>query len=193
MKTKTFITLNNMKKVFLALATVAMLTVGCSKDDNNETSGGGSDTFVAERVEMTYKLVLDTTTIGALRDGYDLILEYYDADGQIKSSTEITPDHLTFEKTVTGTTFPAWYGFHCKMTPKSDLSGLDEGAKFNFVGTFSITGACYSTNGRKVNIIENRNVRKIGIKPHNGKVYEEAQRYEVKSDGSYEGRVDWEE
>ena len=183
-----------MKRVLLAMAAVAMLAVGCSKDDNNETSGGGSDdTFVAERVEMTYKLVLDTTTIGALREGYDLTLDYYDADGQIKSSTEITPDHLTFEKTVTGTTFPAWYGFRYRLTPKADLSGLEEGTKFNLVGTFSITGACYSTSGRKVNLIENRNIHKIGIKPHNGHEYQEAQRYEVKNDGTYESHITWEE
>lgn len=181
-----------MKKVFLALAAVAMLTVGCSKDDNNETSGGGSgETFVAERVEMTYKLTLDTASIGALREGYDLTIDYYDADGQIKSSTELTPDNLTWEKTVTGTTFPAWYGFRYRLTPKADLSGVDEGAKFNFICNFSINGACYSTTGRKVNVVENRNIHKGGIKPHNGHEYKEAQRYNVKSDGTYEGTISW--
>ena len=182
-----------MKKVFLALAAMTVLAVGCGKEENNENGGGngGNDPFVAERVEITYKLVLDTTTIGALRDGYDMTLDYYDADGQIQTSTDITPDNLTWEKTVTGTTFPSWYGCRYRLTPKADLSGLEENAKFNFLGTFSISGACYSTNGRKVNLIENRNIHKIGIKPHNGHEYTEAQRYEVQSDGTYAGYVSW--
>ena len=172
-----------------------MLFVGCGKEENNgnNSNNGGDDTFVAERVEVTYRLALDTTTIEALRQGYDLTLDYYDADGQIKSSTDITPDHLTWEKTVTGTTFPSWYGFRYRLTPKADLSGLEEGAKFNFVGTFTITGACHSTTGRVVNLVENRNIHKVGIKPHNGHEYKEAQRFEVKSDGTYESHVDWEE
>lgn len=183
-----------MKRVFLAMVAVAMLFVGCKKENNTNNGGnGGDDTFVAERVEMTYKLALDTATIGALSEGYDLTIDYYDADGQIQSSTEIAPDHLTFEKTVTGTTFPSWYGFRYRLTPKADLSGVEQDAKFNFVGTFSINGACYATNGRKVNLVENRNIHKVGIKPHNGHEYKEAQRYEVKSDGTYEGHVDWEE
>ena len=181
-----------MKRLFLALSVATLLVVGCGKEENNENGGNGNDnTFVAARVELTYKLVLDTTTIEALRQGYDLTLDYYDADGQIKTSSDITPDHLSWEKTVVGTTFPSWYGCRYRLTPKADLSGVDSNAKFNFVGTFSITGGCYSTTGRMINIVENRNIHKIGIKPHNGHEYTEAQRYEVKSDGTCEGYVDW--
>lgn len=55
----------------------------------------------------------------------------------------------------------------------------------------NIYGTCYSTTGRKVNLVENRQIHKGGIKPHNGHEYKEAQRYEVKSDGTYESTISW--
>ena len=182
----------NIKRMALLLVAAAtMLTAACSKE--NKESSSEISTFTAAKAELNYKIALNAEAADALAIGYDAIIDYYDSDGTIKTSSALNANNLTWEKNVTRTSFPASVGFRVRFVPKNDLGGVTEDEKFYVEGTVSVIGACTSINGRKAEILKSRFVQKSGINPHNGRTYTESMQHEIKTDGNCEVRGGWPE
>jgi hypothetical protein len=184
----------NIKKLaVLFVAAATMITVSCKKEDNTNPENGGSTTFTTAKGEFNYKVNFDAASVDALSKGYDIFIDFYDADGTIKTSTEITDSQLTWEKSVTKTTFPTWFGLRVRMVPKSDLSGVEESEEFDLKGYFSVVGDITSTAGKHREISKKIDINKIGVEPHNGHSYKETLRYEVKTNGDSEVSTSWDD
>lgn len=183
----------NLKRVvFCLIAAAAMLFVACTKDENNSNSGNGNGTFTMAKADVTYELTLQPSSAEALRKGYDVFIDYYDANGQIQTSTEVNADNLTWRKNVTLTTFPAWFGAQFRLVPKNNLSA-DTGDSYSCTGTFKVKGTGTSTAGKTRSIGDDvQQVVYSGVDPHNGISYKKACRYRVQTDGTSESNMSWE-
>lgn len=180
----------SMAVLFVAAAT--LLTVSCKKDDNTTTGNGGDGSFVTEKGVFTYKVNLNPASVTAVTKAYDVFVDYYDADGTIKSSTEITPSNLTWEKTVTKTSFPAWFGVRLRMVPKSDLSGVSDNDDLNLRGKVELNGKFTSKAGKTREAYKADEIIKNGVDPHNGNTYSTQVRCQVMANGERETYVSWE-
>lgn len=179
----------SMAVLFMAAAT--MLTFSCKKD-NTSTSEGGDGSFVTAKGDFTYKVNLNPASVTAITKAYDVFVDYYDADGTIKSSTEITPSNLTWEKTVSKTSFPAWFGVRLRMVPKSDLSGVSDNDDLNLRGTVELKGKYTSKAGKTREVFKSDDIIKNGVDPHNGTTYSTQVRCQVMANGERETYVSWE-
>lgn len=177
--------------LFVAAAT--MFAVSCDKDDNTNQGTGDSDAFTTAKCELSYKINLDNQSAEALTRGYDVFIDYYDSDGTIKTSTEMTAGKLTWEKSVSKTTFPTWVGVRVRMVPKTDLSGVGEEEEFDITGSICLDGTITSTTGKKREAFKKTDIIKRGIEPHNGKSYNEALRFEIKANGERNSYTSWED
>lgn len=182
-----------MATLFIAAAT--MFAVSCTKEENNTNNGNqGTDaTFTAAKADITYKITLDAASAEALNRAYDAFLDYYDSDGTIKSSTEINANNLTWQKSVTPTSFPAEVGYRIRLVPKSNLDGVTEEDSFDCTGTLSLQGTCTSTTGKTREISRSLQIQKQGINPHSGRTFKEVLHYQIKTDGTSESNNTWEE
>lgn len=177
-----------MKKVFLAMAAAAMLFVGCSKDDDNQTI---DDTFTAEKVNCTYKLMLDTPNVTELRKAFSLYVDYYDKDGQIQNTEEYIAADFTWQVNVERAAIPSWYGFRFRLTPKSDLSDIEQSATFAFTATLSIEGVCTAANGQTKTFGSQSTLDQSGITPFVDVTYGKSMLFKVMSDGTAEEHETW--
>lgn len=184
----------NFKKMAMLLFVAAtMLTVACSKENNGGNSGSGESSFTMAKADVTYRITIESSSVEALRKAYDVFIDFYDANGQIQTSTEVNADNLNWNKNLTLTTFPAWYGAQFRLVPKSDLSGVAEDAKFNFNATFEVNGTGTSTTGKTRSVGEDKQqIDHTGIKPHNGRSYKKCIRYNVQTNGTYHSSMEWE-
>ena len=178
-----------MKKAFLAMAAAAMIFVGCSKDDDNKTD----DTFTVAKVNCTYKLNLDTPDAAALRQAYDLHVDYYDNEGQIQATEEFIADDFSWQVNVEQTTFPSWCGFRFRLSPKADLTSVNESELFSFTATYSVEGVCTGTDGTTKTFSSEGELERTGVTPHVNVSYGKSLRIRVKTDGVDEADENWAE
>ena len=172
------------------MAAAAMMFVGCSKDDDKTTT---DDTFTVAKVNCVYKLQVETPDAAALRKAYNLFVDYYDNDGNIQQTEEFVSDDFTWQVNVAQTSFPSWYGFRFRFSPKADLSDVDSTASFDIVAAYSIEGVCTGTNGTTKLFGAEGVLDRSGITPFVDVTYSEARRFEVKSDGTAEVDENWAE
>ena len=170
------------------MAAAAMLFVGCSKDDDKTTT---DDTFTVAKVNCTYKLLVETPNPAALRKAYNLFIDFYDSVGEIQTTQEFISADLHWQIDLVGTTFPSWYGFRFRFSPKADLSDVDSTASFDIVAAYSIEGVCTGTNGTTKLFGTEGVLDRSGITPFVDVTYSEARRFEVKSDGTAEVDENW--
>ena len=179
-----------MKKVFLALAAVAMLAVGCNKDDDKTTT---DDTFTVAKVNCTYKLLVETPDAAALRKAYDLYVDYYDREGNVQQTQEFVADDFNWQVNVEQTSFPSWCGFRFRFSPKADLSDVDSTASFSFTATYSVEGVCTGTNGTTKLFGSEGTLDRSGITPYVDASFGKSLRIRIKTDGTEDGFEPWEE
>lgn len=145
------------------------------------------------KADVTYQLSIQPSSAETLRKAYDVFIDFYDANGHIQTSTEVSADNLNWSKNITLTSFPAWYGAQYRMVPKSDLSGLSENDEFSFVATFVVKGTGTSTTGKTRSVGEDtQQINQSGLDPHNGRTFKKSCRFQVQPDGSYERNMSWE-
>ena len=184
---------NIKKTALLFVAASLMLTVACTKENNSTNSGNGGGDFVLSKADVTYKLDIQPSSAEALRRAYNVFIDFYDANGQIQTTSEITADNLNWSKEFTLTKFPACYGARFRMVPKSDLSGVGEDEEFNFNATFNVKGIGTSTSGKTRSVgDDSQDIIQNGVEPHNGRSFSKSCRFEVKADGTYERNMEWE-
>lgn len=181
------------KKSLVALLFVAsaMLTVSCSKDNQDGNSDSGS--FTTAKADINYKFTVESSSITTMQRAYDVVVDYYDAAGQKKTITPINTSNLTWEMSLTQTSFPSWYGVQVSLVPKSDLSGVAEDEKFDFMGRVDVTASITSTTGAtkrlRNGLVE---MGHTGMRPHNGRTNSKCFRCNVKADGNSETTIVWE-
>jgi hypothetical protein len=180
-----------MKKVFLAMAAVAMLFVGCSKE--KEDTKPTDDTFTVAKVNCTYKLLVDTPDPAALRKAYDLFIDFYDNDGNVQATQEFVSSDFQWRMDVVQTTFPSWCGFRFRFSPKADLSQVNESDSFSFIATYSVDGVATATNGTTKLFGGEGELDKSGVSPYNEASYGKNLRIRVKTDGTTESDDNWAE
>ena len=179
-----------MKRMALLLVAAATLfNVSCNKE--NKDNPGTDSNFIPAKVECEYLISFDPTSVEGLTNGYDISIDYFDADGKIQSSTEINASNLTWQKKLTQTKFPTYFGAQVRIVPKSDLSGVPEDAKFTLDGVIKLKGDLISTTGKTRNLSRETLIQRHGIKPHTGRTYNDALRYEIKANGDSECFVTW--
>lgn len=169
----------------------AVFTVSCTKDNEQDNPGSGS--FVSAKVDINYKFTVESLSTTTMQRAYDVVVDYYDAAGQKNSISPVNPSNLTWEMSLTQTSFPTWYGVQVSLVPKSDLSDVTETEKFNFQGKVDVNATIISTSGATkrlrsglVEMVYN------GLRPHNGRTNSKSFRCNVKSDGNTETSVEWE-
>jgi hypothetical protein len=179
-----------MKKVFLAMAAVAMLFVGCSKE--KEDTKPTDDTFTVAKVNCTYKLLVDTPDPAALRKAYDLFIDFYDNDGNVQATQEFVSSDFQWRMDVVQTTFPSWCGFRFRFSPKANLNDVDSTASFSFTATYSVEGVCTGTNGTTKLFGSEGVLEKSGVTPYVETSYGKSLRIRIKTDGAEDGFEPWE-
>lgn len=180
----------NIKKLaLLFVAAATMFSVSCSKDDNKNNSGSGSgsqeENFELARLDVTYKITVDSRAITAMTEGYTPTLQYYDANNQSVTVTPFpfTANNLVWELSLTQASFPSHFGFKLSLTPKD---GVGESVKYDCDIIPDITAMATGKNGKKVDISPSiQGFYWRGIKPSNGKVMKVDRLYKIEKDGSY--------
>ena len=181
------------KKTLVALFFMAsaVITVSCNKDNEQDKPGSGS--FVSAKVDINYKFTVESLSATTMQRAYDVVVEYYDAAGQKNSISPVNPDNLTWEMSLTQTSFPTWYGVQVSLVPKSDLSDVTETEKFNFQGKVDVNATIISTSGATKRLHSGLvEMAYNGLRPHNGRTNSKSFRCNVKSDGNSETSVEWE-
>lgn len=175
----------------LFIATASMFALGCTKEEGRTPV---DESFVMQKADITYRITLDASTATALEKAYDATVQYYDADGQIKTVTPFTPTNLTWELPVTMATFPGYYGLRLNFIPKSDLSELAEDESVDLVGKLQADAKATATNGKTRSLISiNQDFRKMGVHPQSGRAIRMYDRVKVQKDGSSESTMSWPE
>ena len=183
---------NIKKTAMLFVAASLMLTVACTKENNSTNSGNGGGDFTMSKADVTYELAIQSSSAETLRKAYNVFIDFYDANGQIQTTSEITADNLNWSKNLTLTNFPATYGAQFRMEPKSDLSGVGENDEFIFKATFIVKGTGTSTTGKTRSVGEDKQeINQSGLEPHNGRSFKKSCRFQVKADGTYERSMEW--
>ena len=185
----------NIKRLaLLFVAAATMFAVACSKEDNQtNTSNNSESTFTMAKADVTYEISLQSNSVEALTKAYDVFIDFYDADGKIQNSSEITASNLSWSKSLTITKFPACYGAQFRLVPKSDLNGVTEGDSFSCSGTLKVYGTGTSTTGKTRPVgNDTQTIAHSGINPHEGRTFSKSCRYYVQTDGSYERNMAWE-
>ena len=182
------------KAALLFVAASFMLTVACTKDNNgNGNSGSGDSSFTLAKADVTYTLTLQSSSADALRKAYDIFIDFYDANGQIQTTTELNADNLNWNKNITLNNFPAWFGAQFRIVPKSDLSGVSETERFNINGTFAVKGTGTSTTCKTRSVgTDSQMIDHTGLRPHNGRSLSKRCRFRVQTNGTYESNMEWE-
>ena len=180
-------TMKRLAMMFFAAAT--LFTVACTKDNdkNNSNSGSsGEETFEMARLDLTYKITVDSRAITAMTEGYTPTLQYYDANDQCVTVTPFPFDasHLSWEISLSQTSFPSHFGFKLSLNPKE---GVEEGVKYDCDFYPSITATATGKNGKQYDISPSiQEFHWRGIKPSNNKVMKIDRLYKIKKDGNYE-------
>ena len=180
----------NMKRMALLLVAAATLfNVSCKKE--NKDNPGSDSSFIPAKVECDCLVSFDPLSVEGITKGYDIFIDYYDADGKIQSSKGINASNLTWQIKFTQTKFPAYFGAQVRMVPKSDLSGVPEDASFILDGVIRLKGDFISTTGKTRKLDRESLIKRHGIEPHNGRSYKQTLRYEIKTNGDSESFTTW--
>ena len=180
----------NMKRMALLLVAAATLfNVSCKKESKDNPGTDGN--FIPDKVECDCLISFDPMSVEGITKGYDIFIDYYDADGKIQRSTGINASNLTWQIKFTQTKFPTYFGAQVRMVPKSDLSGVAEDDSFNLDGVIKLKGDLISTTGKTRNLYRESLIKRHGIEPHNGHSYKQALRYEIKANGDRECFTTW--
>lgn len=173
---------NIKKTAMLFIAAASMFAFGCTKENNGTSSDGK---FEMKKADITYKIVLEPACASSLEKAYDLSVEYYDAEGKVKTVSPLSPSILNWELPVTQTSFPSYYGIKVVITPKSDLSGVGEDQVFDLLGKVQAVAKATSTNGKTRNLLDiSEQMLRRGLDPREGLVTKIGRRVEVQKDGS---------
>ena len=172
--------------LFVAAAT--LFAVACSKNDDNDNSSTNNSQeaeFEMARLDLTYKITVDSRAITAMTEGYTPTLQYYDANDQCVTVTPFPFDasHLTWEFSLSQTSFPSHFGFKLSLTPKE---GVEEGVKYDCDFYPTITAIATGTSGKQYDISPSiQEYLWRGIKPSNNRVMKIDRLYKMKTDGNY--------
>ncbi len=173
-----------MKKLssLLAIMFFGLALVSCTEKENNNSQSGDS-TLTMAKLDLTYQVSLDANSVNAITTGYDVSLEYYGADGQkvVANPCPLTANSLSWELSVTQTSFPSRYGAAIIFTPKS---GLPEDAEFPINGSIKGKATATFTNGKTRQIEPAIESRYFIGEPSNGRTFQISALKEVAKDGT---------
>ena len=175
-----------MKKLSWMLAAIfcGMTLVSCTEKENTNNNGQPEDnTLTMAKLDLTYRVTLDASTVDAITTGYDVSLEYYGADGKkvVANPCPITANNLSWELSITQTSFPSRYGVAVIFTPKS---GIPEDVYFPIKGVINGKATATYTNGKTREIAPPYESRSLSGEPSNGHTYRIDSLKEVDKNGT---------
>ncbi len=181
-----------MKKLscMLAIMLCGMALVSCTEKENTNNGQSEYNTFTMAKLDITYQVSLEGTSVDAITTGYNVSFEYYGADGKkvVANPCPFTANNLSWELSITQTSFPSRYGVAVIFTPKS---GIPEDAGFPIKCDIKGKATATGTNGKKRELTANNYSRSITGEPSDGRSYNFYSLKEVDKDGNVKS-LSWE-